>query len=207
MKYLRYFENNEMIKHLVKLKEFTKKNSWVVILLLVFTVVTFSFEGWDGFLKLIIGVAGIIIAYQQWQINLQNTKINEDKLRLELFDKRLNIYNSIMDLIYTIVSTGDVTDEEIRKFRYKTREVNFFFDKDIIDYEEEVYRKAVEFQHFERKLNRIESSEGGRQNLEFDTLVDNRTSAIEWFGNQFYQCKKIFEKYIGFKVSVEKSDN
>jgi len=192
-----------MIKSFSKLKKFIKDNLLIVILLVVFTIFTFSFEGWDGILKLIIGVAGINFAYQQWKINLQNAKINEDKLRLDLFDKRLSIYNSIMDLINIIVTSGGVTNEEISKFRYRTRETNFFFDKDIIDYVEEVYQSAVKFQSIEGKFQNMDSFIDGRQKEDMNELADRRTKAMEWFGDQFYQCRNIFEKYIGFKISVE----
>ena len=75
---------------------------------------------------LALAVAGTVayVAWQQW-------KTNDDRLRLELFDKRFTVYTTTRDFLIGAVNKDGVTDAELRAFRAATGEAAFLFDYDV----------------------------------------------------------------------------
>ena len=74
-----------------------------------------------------IAVFGSIIAFMQF-------RINRNKLRNELFDRRYAQYESIKDFLGSIMGAGKVTDDAQRKYLVGTSGIRFIFDKNIAEY-------------------------------------------------------------------------
>lgn len=66
----------------------------------------------NGLLTPTIAGVAVGIAYQQW-------KTNDLKVRIDLFDKRIEVYDAAADLLYQAISKGDLTWDQLREFSRK----------------------------------------------------------------------------------------
>ena len=69
----------------------------------------------------IVGAITLYVAWQQWQTNQQ-------RLRLELYDRRLRIYNEVRSFI--AVALNDMQTDNYLAFSHATREADFLFGPD-----------------------------------------------------------------------------
>ena len=76
---------------------------------------------------LAIGVIAGLIAYQQW-------RTANNKLNLDLFDKRYRIYRATDKFWQSFLSDFTITDDEYRAFRKSTKHARFLFDPDVAEY-------------------------------------------------------------------------
>jgi hypothetical protein len=72
----------------------------------------------------LIAIVATYIAYQQYQTN-------RIRLRLDTYDRRLEMYASIKRILSVIVSATNASIEELLKFRSECAEADFLFGKKI----------------------------------------------------------------------------
>src|ERR1017187_4100089 len=93
-----------------------------------------------AFITLVVGSFAGYVAYRQ-------SKTNEDKLRLDLFSKRLEAFEKLQEFFTRLLRDGQVTDEALATLaeaRYKSR---FLFRPEIEKYFDELWTKATEMQN------------------------------------------------------------
>ena len=111
-------------------------------------------------------VAGTVayVAWQQW-------KTNDDRLRLELFDRRFAIYDATRQFLLHYLASSSIGDTELRTFWSATRDAEFLFDYDVsaavID---RVSERAKEHRRIMRLLERM--SEGEQRDTHYDRLTE-----------------------------------
>ena len=142
-----------------------------------------------GFLTPMIAVLAVWIAWQQH-------RTNRDKLRLNLYDKRFDVFRALMELLAFIVREGNITLEKIYEFRANTNESSFLFDKDISEYLETVRQKAVKFYNLEQKLHHSDLPVGEER----DKAAKDDSELLRWFFDQFKVSESKFGKYLSFKI-------
>jgi hypothetical protein len=76
---------------------------------------------------LMVGVIVASIAYRQWQTA-------KEKLILDLFDRRMNVYQKLRQSISLVNASGKVSDEAERLFLEAENEAVFLFEQDIHAY-------------------------------------------------------------------------
>ncbi|WP_141829077.1 hypothetical protein [Delftia sp. HK171] len=82
----------------------------------------------------IAAVVAIIFGLMQVAIAWRQAKTAADKLRLDLFDRRLEIYKAVKAAIGDAVHTGDVTQAEENEFRIATNATRWVFDNRVHTY-------------------------------------------------------------------------
>lgn len=82
----------------------------------------------------IAAVVAIIFGLMQVAIAWRQAKTAADKLRLDLFDRRLEIYKAVKAAIGDAVHTGDVTQAEENEFRIATNATRWVFDNRVHAY-------------------------------------------------------------------------
>jgi hypothetical protein len=87
-------------------------------------------------ISLITGICVAVIAYGQY-------RIEKDKVKLELYRKRYDIYIKVQEFIAIIVGNTYCKTENLQMFLRDTREVEFLFNQDIVNYLDEMYKKGV----------------------------------------------------------------
>ncbi len=142
-------------------------------------------------------IAGIV-AYIAWQQH----KINRDKLRLELYDKRLRVFNSLMNLLGDISRDGDCTHGRLGHDCAEIDESDFLFDKDITDYLKEIVTEARNLHNIEQEIKHIEILSEERR----ETIQDKRTKVFFWLFGQITESQVRFKKYLNFGISGHPSE-
>jgi len=138
-------------------------------------------------------IAGVVayIAYQQH-------KTNRDRLRLDLYDRRLEVFEGLMVLLSIIFQKGMCNDQERDQFQRATVEGNFLFNKDIANYLDTIQKKALELGTIRAVLN----LPGGEKR---DQTVEKERQLFDWFTDQFEVSKEKFARYLSFRQSANVS--
>jgi hypothetical protein len=144
-------------------------------------------EIFSGLLTPTIAIIAVYIAYQQ-------LKTNRDRVRLNLYDKRFKVFRGLMDLLAHIMREGNVTDEALYKFNADTNEARFIFDKEIPDYLQTIYEKAVDIQTKNSELHEPNPQEEKRAQLAREVAEIKK-----WMYRQFKVSREMFGKYLKFK--------
>lgn len=136
---------------------------------------------------IVVGVIAAMIAWQQY-------RTNHHKLRLDLFDKRMMVFNDVMGFINVICRDADVPKDSWMLIHQRTNERLFLFDKDVIEYVVKVKDKALRFKKIQIDLKKTKAN-----SVERSRLTDEDAEILNWFGEQQQgECAKIFMKYFKF---------
>lgn len=129
----------------------------------------------------------VYIAYQQWLVNRQ-------KLRLELYDRRLRIYEEIKKIISIITRDAKPTTDDLLKFRISVSEADFLFDSDIPEYIDEIYKRGLNLWRCHEEYRDITMPE--TENYDHKKVVSEMTEELEWLVHQYEPAKLKFKKYL-----------
>jgi len=131
------------------------------------------------FSALLTPTIALLAAHIAWQQHLTNRR----QLRLALFEKRWTVFNSTATLIAVVLQTAQMQLNEIQAFDIGTRDQEFLFGADIVNYLEDVRSHAVSLEAL---------GAPGQPN-------PARTALVQWFSGQIGEAKKKFGKYMAFK--------
>ncbi len=83
----------------------------------------------------VLGYLKTIIAF------LMTGRIEEKRLKVELYDRRIEVFNAIRDYMW-LVASGNIQKEAERAFLRSTEHVSFLFGKDIKCFTDEIFNKS-----------------------------------------------------------------
>ena len=134
-----------------------------------------------------LGIATLLvtgyIAWQQWQIA-------KNKLRIDVFDRRLPVFEATMRLTEIVVSKEDITLEEVQKFKFATKSVRFLFNRQTQDYCDKLYMEAFAVH---RGKQQIDSLDEGEERDKSTILWQERRV---WFNDQRKEIPKRFAPFL-----------
>lgn len=132
----------------------------------------------------LVAIFGSYIAFRQW-------RTAQNKLKLELFERRLKIYNSATSFISSVMTTGKATDRELHDLIVDTKEAKWLLSKDIAKYlDEELYSKGVDLQCFAAELEGVPISQA-RTNT-----AHEQRDIKKWLYRQYGIVDEKFSKYL-----------
>lgn len=137
-------------------------------------------------------VIAAIVAYIAWQQH----KTNRDKLRLDLYNKRYEVFSSLKILLAHILQQGSIKLEQVNEFTRATREAVFLFDEDIETYLETVRIKALDL--WEAKETMEPLPVGGERSAKAREI----TELCGWLCNQNKVAIDKFGKYLKFEQKL-----
>jgi hypothetical protein len=138
-------------------------------------------------LTFVIGVFAAIIAWQQW-------RTSHHKLRLDLFDKRIAVFNDLMEFINSIVQQGTTPQNAWIYLHRKANERKFLFGEDIQKYGEELRQNAHRL-----ALVKIEIDKTKPLSEERHKLTSEEADINKWFIKQMMGgCADAFSHYFKF---------
>ncbi len=115
-------------------------------------------------------------------IAIQQYRTNRKKLKIELFEKRFAVFDSINKFIGAVVRTQTVDQQQINDFLAGTRGAEFLFSESIKKYVTEIWEKSVDLDVWAKDENR-------------STNASNRAEHMKWFVKQL---REIDNRFITF---------
>jgi hypothetical protein len=133
----------------------------------------------------VVAAAAAFIAWQQWLTN-------RNQFLFQLYDRRIPIYDAIMEFAALIIRTGTVTQEQLRDYLHRTRGTSFIFDDQVEAYCDELYKKAIEIWAGQVKIDAL--PEGSVERGRSEALKLER---VVWFNDQFdSEIKPFFKPFL-----------
>jgi len=143
-----------------------------------------------GLIALVVGIAGAYIALRQY-------KTARAKLKLDLFDRRYEIFMATWAHLSSIVQNGPEPKggessafEILKKFRNNIPQASFLFGNDIEIYLDEIHEKQMEA--WELRMKYDTSSLTQRE-------IVRKTELTNWFLDESRDAKERFRPYLDLR--------
>jgi len=145
-----------------------------------------------GLLELLKALAAPIIAVAALRVSRQQVRINENKLKLDLYDRRLKVYTAVKDLLAAFSTVGTLTQDQLAAFRNQVVEADFLFGEDVQRYIALVDGKARSLIIETYKYNRPR-----RDDAESTTDPYEKVDELhDWFLDQHAEAKRVFRSFL-----------
>jgi hypothetical protein len=132
-----------------------------------------------------IGITTVWIAVQQYLLA-------KERMRRELYDRRIAVYRGVMEVLSASLTWGRVRGEELATWARATADKGFLFDEALCQYLEEIRKRAVEAWALGLQL-----SEGnipvGDQRAE---IAGKQGEALMWLSKQMTVVQERFARYL-----------
>lgn len=126
------------------------------------------------------------IAYQQYHINKQ-------KLKLDLYEKRYRIFKETKKLLHKINQDGAIDTIELRDFGFNTNDKVFLFNEDIVEFIEEIKRKAIDISFNKDEIEKAPDL------VVRNLLREEKHTLTRWFTSEYINIESRFLIYLDFK--------
>ena len=131
-----------------------------------------------------VAILGALIAYRQW-------RLAQNKLKLDLFDRRLSVYEAARTLVASIITSGKAKDEEVFKFMVATREAKWLLNDSVAQYlDKELYHKAIDLQTLAAELEGVPVGEVRTKNVRAQAEIK------KWLLAQFEVLDERFSPFL-----------
>jgi hypothetical protein len=134
---------------------------------------------------LFLSVAVVVIAWQQW-------RVAKNKLRLDLFDRRYKVYDATRKFLAVILREAKLTDPQLFEFYAGTSDAEFFFGAEVVDYLEQIRKRALHMQTAAQIFEPLPVGE------ERSSHVQKHHDDLVWLTEQITVMSKVFAPYLGF---------
>ncbi len=139
-----------------------------------------------AFMTVFIAAFGAWIAFQQW-------RTAQDKLRLDLFERRMVIYDAARKALGKIFTHGEITPLEETEFLVGVMGSKWLFGKDIHEYlHKEFWEKLAENHMYVAMLDGLPTG------AERTSLANKKAELRKWFTAQSDRMDALFLPYLGF---------
>lgn len=135
----------------------------------------------------VIAAIAVLIAYEQWRTNAL-------KVRIDLFDRRMEVYEAATVLIWKAITAAKLDSAELNEFRAGTAKAAFLFDQEVTD-----YLKTVDDQGVELAIACSEyrdSTQEQPEGYDHQDVVRRKHTALKWLMNQPKPMKDLFRKHM-----------
>lgn len=140
-----------------------------------------------GLLTPVIAVMATYIAWQQW-------KTNQQKLKLEKYDRRLHVYEEVKKILSIIVRDAAASTEDLLRFRTSVSEADFLFGPEVIDYIDEIYKRGLNLWRWNQEYR--DYTQAKPEGYDHKKVVDEMHKELTWLSEQFEPAKEKFRDYL-----------
>jgi hypothetical protein len=137
-------------------------------------------------------LVALLAAWLAFIPSKSQAKTERLRLRLELFERRIKIFQEVNTLITHILSKANIDEERILKFNRETNESYFLFGKEIYNYLWELHCKAVNLKSLNLKLDEPNLTYGQERRETAEALG----KLLEWFADQLAISFEKFGKHM-----------
>lgn len=141
----------------------------------------------QGLLTPVIGIVATYIAWQQW-------KTNNNKLNLDRYEKRLQVYKEVVRYISVGISDANYGNDELITFRSKVSDADFLFGEDVSKYIDELHRRAVSLSRWNKEYR--DYTQEKPAGYDHNHVVEEMHKELVWISSQLEPARKLFKKYL-----------
>lgn len=128
---------------------------------------------------------GMYIAWQQY-------KINKNRLKLELFNRRYKVYDALMNIFSSVLREGKLSREIFLEYSHFINEGKFLFSTDIAEYLDKAYNKINMLSAHMNLLENLRSIDD--KNME--RITKDVFEIQTWISGEFPKAADRFEKFL-----------
>ena len=137
-------------------------------------------------------VVPIIALIAAW-IAFRQSQIARNKLKLDLFEKRLAVYETVQKTLGTVASQGKLTPEEEVSYRAGIHPAQWLFGPEVFKYlDETLWHKIVDLDLHNSMLKEPPGEERSKH-------VRERAETMKWLVAQFKEFYQLCSKYLTLK--------
>lgn len=137
-----------------------------------------------GTLTPVIAALGLLIAFRQW-------RTARNKLKLDLYEKRLAVYEAAREAIGKIVTGGKTTNQIEMEFLVGIRGAKWLFDKKMVKYlNEKLWYEIIEIGTIQAEL------EGADPSPEKSRLIARRAEIKKRFNEHLNEIDEKFYPFL-----------
>ena len=144
-------------------------------------------EAMSPFGTLIVAAIVAYIAYRQY-------RTEHGKLKLELYDRRFDVFRAGMKFITLVVQNGNPDDEALRDINNAKIMAFFLFPKEVSAYYETLYDKGLDLQTMKEELRQGDELAPDERTR----MIHERAEIMKWFVNQFRELRSKLRPYMAF---------
>lgn len=133
----------------------------------------------------LIAIIAVYIAYQQMLTN-------KNKLKNELFDRRMKVFEAFQDFIGEVVVKGYAETDDIKNIHSVKSNIPFLFGEEIEDYRQSLVDNGLKLRSINRKLSDFSLPKGDKRT----ELANEDYELNTWFSLQFDESIKKFSGYL-----------
>ena len=134
---------------------------------------------------LFLSIAVVIIALLQW-------RVAENKLRLDLFDRRYKVYDATRKFLAVILRDATFTDSQLFEFYGSTSDTEFLFSSDVVDYLAQIRKHALDMRLHQKLFEPLPVGD------ERSRHVQTHHDQLSWLSDQLTGMTSVFAPYLGF---------
>jgi len=134
----------------------------------------------------------IIAAIAAW-VAFRQFQIARNKLKFDLFDKRMEVYGAVRDALGSISRQSSLTQEQQIQYLQGTRTARWLFGPEVFHYlDETLWHKVVDLE-FQNTMSK-DSAEPERVKH-----IQERTETFTWMTKQYKEFDALVAKYLTLK--------
>lgn len=137
-----------------------------------------------------IALIALFIAYQQY-------RVNQFRLRHELYERRLRVYKAVQSFLSDIVREGGTDYPRCAEFYREASEAVFLFEPSVQEYIEEIYSKAIDLVAAKERLYPPDGSPGLPVGDERTQVSQAKADLLKWLVKQLSASKELFRAKMG----------
>lgn len=134
-----------------------------------------------------IAVVTAYIAWQQWRTNRQ-------KLALDLYDRRVSVYEQVKKILSIVMREAHATYDELLAFRSATSQADFLFGPEIPKYLDDIYQHGVKLEYWHKQYR--DFTQEKPPGYDHDKVVEGDDAELEWLSAQFEPALEKFKEYL-----------
>jgi hypothetical protein len=135
----------------------------------------------------LIAIVATYIAWQQW-------KTNQQKLKLERYERRLRVYEEVRKILSIILRDAKASTEDLLKFRTSVSEADFLFGPEIPEYIDEIYKRGLNLWRWNQEYR--DYTQEKPEGYDHKKVVEEMHKELRWLTEQSGPAKEKFKKYL-----------
>jgi hypothetical protein len=140
---------------------------------------------------------GVLIALGVAYIAWQNYAINLNKLKLDLFDRRMRVFNALQTLLIHTIREGRIDGTKIEAYRADMWLSEFLFDKSVHQFLSEFFDKSVELMNAGDQLDGMQADDPDRS-----AVIKKKYDTLRWLTSRGDKIRAAFRPFLTIETPV-----